>query len=133
MGAKANLSNNKEVLGFGLDSSVILQYVGGIDGGRTLDVSDFTEDVIKAGHIVIRSTADDTIWKPLPVADGEYQALPEGFEYVGVVVSSVSAEQPMVGIMNNGQVNDIASPYPISSELKTALKAAVPTLIFIHA
>lgn len=133
MGAKANLSNNKEVLGFGLDSAVILHYVGGIDGGRTLDVTDFTGDVIRAGHIVIRSTTDDTIWKPMPVSDGEYQALPSDFEYAGVVVSSVPTSQPMVGIMIEGQVNDVASPYPISASLKTALKAAIPTLVFIHA
>lgn len=133
MGAKANLANAAEVFGLGIDSVVISHYVGGIDGGRTLDVSGFSGDVIKAGHIVIRSTSDESLYKPLPVSDSEYATLPEGFEYVGVVVSSVSAAHPMVGIMNSGTVNDAASPYPISAALKTALKTAVPTLIFIHA
>lgn len=133
MGAKANLANAAEIHSFGLDSVVISHYVGGIDGGRTLDVSNFAEDTIKAGHIVIRSTSDETLYKPLPVADGEYAALPEGFEYVGVVVSSVKASMPLVGIMNSGTVNDAASPYPIGTALKAALKEAVPTLIFIHA
>ena len=132
MGAKANLANAAEVHGFGLDSVVISNYLGGIDGGRTLDVADFSEDVIKAGHVVIRSTSDHTLYKPMPVADGEYGSLPSGFEYVGVVVSSVPKDMPLVGIMNAGTVNDAASPYPIDG-IKAALKAAVPTLIFIHA
>ena len=133
MGAKANLANAAEVFGMGADSVVISHYVGGIDGGRTLDVSGYTEAEIKAGHIVIRSTSDETLYKPMPVSGGEYSSLPSGYEYVGVVVSTVLASQPLVGIMNAGTVNDAASPYPISAQLKTDLKSAVPTLIFIHA
>ena len=133
MGAKANLSNGSEVLGFGLDSVVIAHYVGGIAGGRTLDVSDFTEDIIKAGHIVIRSTTDGTVYKPMPVSGGSYGTLPTGFEYVGVVVNSVSKAQPVVGIMNSGEVNDAACPFEMPSAVRTAIKTAVPTLIFIHA
>ena len=133
MGAQGNLSHDSGVVGFGLDSVVIAHYVGGIAGGRTLDVTDFTEEVIKAGHIVIRSTTDESVYKPLPVSGGAYAALPEGFEYVGVVVCSVSAKQPLVGIMNSGEVNDAASPFEVTAEIKAAMKEAVPTLIFIHA
>lgn len=133
MGAQANLSNGNEVLGFGLDSVVIAHYVGGIAGGRTLDVTGFNEEVIKAGHIVIRSTSDDTVFKPMPVSGTAYGTLPTGYEYVGVVVSTVSAKQPVVAIMNSGEVNDAAMPFEMSSAMKTAVKEAVPTLIFIHA
>lgn len=135
MGATANLSKTGETVGFGLDSVVIVNYVGGIPGGRTLDVTDFAPDVIKAGHIVIRSTADETVFKPMPVASSgdAYAALPSDYEYVGVVVSSVSKETPFVGIMNDGTFNDEASPYPLTSEMKAALKEVVPTLIPYHA
>ena len=133
MGAQANLSQGSEMLGFGLDSVVIAHYVGGIAGGRTLDVTGFTGDVIKAGHIVIRSTSDNSVYKPLPVSGNAYAALPSGFEYVGVVVNSVSTKMPLVGIMNSGEVNDAASPFEVTAAIKTAMKEAVPTLIFIHA
>jgi hypothetical protein len=33
--------------------------------------------------------------------------------------------------MHTGVVNDMASPYPLDT-IKTALKAAVPTLVFEH-
>lgn len=135
MGATANLYKTGEVVGFGLDSVVIVNYVGGIPGGRTLDVTDFAPDTIKAGHIVIRSTVDDTVYKPMPVVSGgdAYAALPADYEYVGIVVSSVAKDVPFVGIMNDGTFNDVASPYPLTAEIKAALKAAVPTLIPYHA
>ena len=135
MGATANLSKAGEVVGFGLDSVVIVNYVGGIPGGRTLDVADFAPETIKAGHIVIRSTVDDTVYKPMPVnSEGNaYASLPADHEYVGVVVCSVSKEAPFVGIMNDGTFNDVAAPYPLTPEIKAALKAAVPTLIPYHA
>lgn len=135
MGATANLSKTGEVVGFGLDSVVIVNYVGGIPGGRTLDVTDFAPDTIKAGHIVIRSTVDETVYKPMPVVSGgdAYASLPSDYEYVGIVVSSVSKDAPFVGIMNHGTFNDVASPYPLTAEIKSALKEAVPTLIAYHA
>ena len=135
MGATANLSKAGEVVGFGLDSVVIVNYVGGIPGGRTLDVTDFAPDTIKAGHIVIHSTVDETVYKPMPITSGgdAYAALPADFEYAGVVVNSVSKEAPFVGIMNHGTFNDVAAPYPLTAEIKAALKEAVPTLIPYHA
>jgi hypothetical protein len=118
-----------ESFGFGNDPIVIRNYVAGIIGGKILDVEDYTEEFIRAGHIVIRK---DDEYKPLPVKDGKYEALPEGYEYVGVVVATKATKEPFVGIMYSGEVNDVASPYPISTELKAALKVAVPTLVFNH-
>ena len=130
MGATANLANEMEVIGAGIDSIVIRHYVAGIIGGRTLDVTGFTEPVIKAGHIVIRDTANDT-YKPMPVKNGAYDTLPGSHEYVGVVVCSKPVSEPLVGIMYDGEVNDVASPYPIDS-IKAALKTALPKLSFMH-
>lgn len=129
----ANLSKTGEVIGFGHDSVVIVNYVGGIPGGRTLDVTDFAPEVIKAGHIVIRSTVDETVFKPMPVSGDAYASLPADYEYVGVTVNSASKELPFVGIMIDGTFNDVAAPYPLTAEMKAALKVAVPTLIPYHA
>ena len=75
------------------------------------------------------------MYKPMPVTSGgdAYASLPSNFEYVGVVVCSVSKEAPFVGIMNDGTFNDVAAPYPLTAEIKAALKEAVPTLIPYHA
>lgn len=118
-----------EAFGFGNDPIVIRRYLAGIKGGKVLDVTNFTEEFIRAGHIVVRHKESD-VYMPLPVANGEYAALPTGCEYVGVVVSSKAKTEPFVAIMHTGVVNDAACPYPMKDELKTALKAAVPTLVF---
>lgn len=132
MGALADLSKQEREILSGMDSVVIRKYIAGIIGGRTLDMTGFKGSVIKAGHIVIRDTATDT-YKPMPVnANGKsYEDLPGSHEYAGVVVCSKPANEPLVGIMYNGEVNDVASPYPIDS-IKADLKEALPMLVFMH-
>lgn len=120
-----------EAFGFANDPIVIRRYLAGIKGGKVLDTTNYTEEYVKAGHIVIRHKESDT-YRPLPVASGQYAALPEGCEYVGVVVATKLAREPFVSIMHTGVMNDVACPYPMNEELKAALKAAVPTLVFEH-
>jgi hypothetical protein len=135
MGAQANLNQEGMRIDSANDSIVIRNYGAGIKGGRTLDMSDFPSDLkcIRAGHIVIRSTVDETLYKPMPVAAGgqAYASLPANYEYVGVVVATKPVDYPLVGIMYAGEVNDVASPYPVTS-IKAALKTALPGLVFMH-
>lgn len=135
MGAQANLNQEGMRIESANDSIVIRHYRAGIKGGRTLDMTDFPSGLkcIKAGHVVIRSTEDDTLYKPMPVAsDGKnYASLPSNFEYVGVVVATKPVDYPLVGIMYDGEVNDVASPYPVTS-IKAAMKTALPGLVFMH-
>lgn len=135
MSAKANLVNEPTKIVSGIDSVVIRQYNSGITGGRTLDMTDFKEEVIKAGHLVIRTPDEDNkeyIYKPMPVEDGAYKDLPEKHEYVGVVVCSKPSNEPLVGIMDDGRVNDKSMPYPFKEAMEKAVKAALPSLIFEH-
>jgi len=135
MGAIATMGSDPKKVTFGNDDVVIRQYIGGIIGGRTLDMTDFSEDVIQAGHVVIRALDEDGenyTYKPMPVSDGAYGTLPDKYEYAGVVVRSKPKEEPFVGIMDDGRVNDIAMPYPLTSDMKTAIKTALPKLIFEH-
>ena len=134
MGATANLSNELQVITSGLDSVVIRRFGAGIIGGRTLDVSGYPHDVIKAGHIIIQSTEDETLFKPMPLAASSYNSydsLPSNHKYAGVLVRSVTKDAPLAAIMYNGEVNDEASPYPITS-IKSALATALPGLVFMH-
>lgn len=131
MGATANLANESQTIGSGMDSVVIRKYGSGIIGGRTLDVTNVATDVIKAGHVIIRSATDDTDYKPMPVEDGAYDTLPSGYEYAGVLVRSITKKEPLAAIMYAGEVNDKASPYPVDS-IKSAMKTALPGLVFMH-
>lgn len=115
----------------GMDSVVIRREGASIIGGRTLDTSGFPDKQVRAGHIIIRETSTDT-WKPLGVSNGAYTSLPEGHTYEGVMKASRPVDAPFAPIMYEGEVNDKASPYPLTDALKTALKAALPGLYFKH-
>jgi hypothetical protein len=122
--AVTNLNYNTDITGFdaGIDSVTIANYIEGIPGGRSLDVTGFTPKAIRAGHVVIRETASGN-YKPMPVnaAGDAYAALPGGHTIEGVVVSSVTTNEAMVGIMVRGSVNEEASPFPVTAAIKTAL------------
>lgn len=132
------MTNERQQIVFGNDSVVIQKYISGLKGGRTLDVTGYSETDILAGHVVI--TDGSGTYKPMPlidevvseVATGRkvYGTLPNGYSYAGVVYRSVSAKKPAVSIMTNGEVNIEAVPYPMTSIL-SAFKAAVPFIAFI--
>lgn len=121
-----------EVLEFGIDSVVIRNYIAGITGGKALDTTGYTPKYIQAGHVVIRDTATGT-YKPMPLnTDGTaYATLPTGSEYAGFVVSTVLTDEPLVGIMYAGEVNDKAVPYSVDS-IASAIKTALPQIAFYH-
>jgi hypothetical protein len=118
---------NKKMNGFdaGLDSVIIISYLEGIPAGRALDVTDFPDDVIVAGHAVIRATATG-VYKPMPVSGGAYAALPAGHTIEGVTVSTVTTDEAAVSIMVRGSVNKAASRYPVTP----AIVAALPLIRF---
>lgn len=120
----------KTAFGFGSDPIVIRHFGDGIKGGKVLDVTGYGEEFIRAGHVVIKETATG-VYKPMPVSADAYASLPAGHEYVGVVVANKETAEPFVGIMTDGEVNDVASPYPLDSILSD-FKAAVPTIRFDH-
>ena len=117
--------------GFGNDPIVIRKHVDGIKGGRLLDVTGFTDEFVKAGHVIIRDTATQTTYKPMPVSGTAYGSLPANYEYVGIVERTVPTAEPFVAILTIGEVNEKVLPYPIDS-IKAAFKSAVPTIVFNH-
>lgn len=157
--ATANLGGEAVIIASGLDSVVIRKYIAGIDGGRTLDVSGYPLDIIKAGHVIIRSTETGE-YKPLPIeaAINTDPSLPDyryggtvddTWELAGVLVRSVPKGDARAAVMYAGEVNDKAMPYSIDVDmmkftgvegtseksgqtLRDALKAALPTLVFLH-
>jgi hypothetical protein len=119
-----------ESFGFDKDPIVIRKYIAGYQQGKVLDVTDFTEEYIRKGHVIIYNPTTE-VYKPMPVASGKYSTLPSGYEYVGVACATKSKKEPFVAIMYSGEVNDVASPFDVEP-IKAALKTAVPTLVFKH-
>lgn len=114
------LNSEKSTVDTSRDSIVIAKVLETLVGGRSLDVTGFTPAVIKAGHVVIKETATGTC-KPMPVTGTAYAALPAGHTIEGVVMASTMTNRAMVGIMVRGTVNEVASPYPVTAAIKTAL------------
>jgi len=119
--ATTNLNNEQQVIDTGMDSIVIVKCLETIPGGRSLDVTGFTPTVIRKGHIIIKDNAD--VYKPMPITTlgDAYDALPASHTYVGVLNASIPTNKPMAAIMVRGTVNEVASPYPVTTAMKTAL------------
>lgn len=128
--ATVDLINSRTTVDYGNDSVVVPKFISGIRGGRSLDVTDVTASVIKAGHVIIKTSAGD--YAPMPVTDGAYGALPTGASYVGVLYKTIPTTNAQASIMTNGEVNSVAAPYPMDAILD-AFKAACPFIAFVSA
>lgn len=115
-------------VGFGNDSVVVRTITSTLEGGRVLNMEGFEGEVVKAGHVIIKNTLEGT-YKPMPVSGGAYSSLPGGYEYVGILISSITKTDPFAAILNAGQVCEPALPYAMTG-IKADFKAAVPTIVF---
>jgi len=127
-GTTANLNNTGTNFDTSNDGIVIVSNLENIPGGKTLDTTGFSPEVIPAGHLVIEETATGVL-KPMPVSGDDYGSLPSGHTYKGVVVSSVLKTKPFVSVMIRGSVNKNASKYGIASIL-SAVRTALPLIRF---
>lgn len=121
---EANLSKSSEV-NTSLDSIICQNLMEDIPGGRTLDVSAETVEVIKAGRVIIVETASGD-HKPLAISGGAYVSVPEGHTVKGILYGSILTSKPMASIMVRGTVNekaavDAAELPPYIAAHKTAL------------
>ena len=126
MGVTASLNNQGQSFDTGNDTIVVPRVFETVIGGRTLDATGFTPEVIPAGHVVIKEDATGN-HKPMPINGSAYASLPANHSVVGVVISTVQTAKPFVGICVRGSVNEVASPYPPT----TAIKNALPLIRFI--
>lgn len=146
---KQDISKKTEAVDFGgFDSIVIVKHGADIPGGRTLDVTGFPLNVIKASHVVI--TDGKGVYKPFPVkqkmnvetpvvdAEGnpvyEYGSLPESFSICGMVYRSVLKSAPAVSILTQGIVNDVVmkEQYIELGAIAAQFKTACPDITFTH-
>ena len=125
----AHVNLNREIgIDTSLDCIVIIKALADIPGGRALDVTGFSQNVIKAGHIIIRDNNNE--FKPMPVnsENTAYDSLPGSHSIVGVLKASIPTKDARAAIVTMGQINAAASPYPITQEIKNAL----PNIQFLY-
>ena len=128
MSTTANLATQSNGYDTGNDTIVIVKVLEAIPGGKTLDVTGFTPDVIPAGHLIIEETSTGVL-KPMPISGTAYGALPASHTYKGVLISTILTAKPFAGIMVRGTVNKNASFYTIASVL-TAVRTDLPLIRF---
>lgn len=116
---------------YSFSPEVIRSFIDTVKGGVVLDTTGYEEEYIQAGHIIIRDSATQKTYKPMPLSDGAYGSLPEGYEYVGVNIHTVPKDEALVAVLTIGEVNENLLPYPITS-IKSAFKSAVPTINWAH-
>lgn len=119
--AITSLNRDNYLIDDGNDYKVIVRDLADVPGGRSLDVSSWNEDVIRAAHI-IKFTASTGEYAPLGVSNGAYVQLADGEEYAGVLKVSVLKDKPFAAIMTMGEVNAAASPYPVTAAIVAGLQ-----------
>lgn len=125
MPVQVNLVDDGVNVDMSKDSIVIIENQFSIPGGKSLDVTGFTPDVLNAGHVIIKETATGN-YKPMPLATGNaaYDTLPTGHTYEGILVATILKKRPFAGVMLEGWVNEVAAPFPMTS-IKSAFLTAV--------
>ena len=125
-----DLTPKKNQVVFGDDSVVIQKYISGIKGGRTLDVTEVYEKVIKAGHLIIKNV-ETGVYKACPVATDIFRQPAESWKYVGVLYRSIPVSNPAASIMTMGEVNEAAMPFQFAEGAKEAFLKDCPHIVFI--
>lgn len=124
--ATVNLNRDSYLVDDGNEGKIIIANLADIPGGRALDMTGYTDEVVKAGHIIIKKASGE--FAPLGVSDGSYVSLDTGEEYAGVLKASILAEKPFAAILTVGEVNAAASPYPVTSTIASGL----PQIKFLY-
>ena len=128
--AITSLNRDSYLIDDGNDYKVIVRDLADVPGGRSLDMTGWTPDVIRAGHIIKHNTTTDE-YAPLGITGSNsdtYASLEEYEEYAGVLKVSVTKDRPLAAIMTMGEVNAAASPYPVTS----TIAAGLPQIKFLY-
>lgn len=140
-----DLKGNTEKMLTGRDNIVIVKYLDGLVGGRSLDVTDYKsvcgKSVVEAGTVII--TNGSGTYKPMAIVEDtdtvdeqtvglgtySYGSLPSGYSYAGFLVASIDAEKDGAAIMTRGKINKAVVPFALTSIL-SAVKTALPLIEF---
>lgn len=100
----ANLANEGNQVDTTFDEIIIKKLLIDIPGGKTLDTTGITDDVLKAGRVIIEQTSNKAL-KPLAISAGAYAALPGGHTYKGILIATILLKRPFASVLLAGDVN----------------------------
>lgn len=109
-----NINTKKVGINFGKDNIITQKWIAGIKGGRALDVTDYSLDVIYAGTPVI---VKDGAYKPFPLTQ-------KGENLPTAAVSAQTAGSAIVGTVYEGVTADTASAVKCAMADKTIVYLA---------
>lgn len=97
---KQDITEKKQGVDFtSYDSIVIKKHITDIEGGRTLDMTDYPEDVLFAAHVIISQVVNsEKVYKPMPVVPIS------GYVYTEVADPSGSNPQSEGWFVKDGSV-----------------------------
>lgn len=124
-----NLGDKHTLYNDGLDSLVVVNCLGDVPSGSSLDVSSGLPagaKMIQAGHIIVKTSTGSI--KPLAVTGKAYAEKGTTDTYLGVLKHSVLVSDPRAAILTIGQVNAAACPFPITD----AIVKGLPRIEFIN-
>jgi len=125
----ANLNNTPIEVDTTMDSVVIIKVDHDIPGGKTLDVTGVTDEVLKAGRVIVEETATKKL-KPLKIVDGDYESLPGGHSYKGVLIATILLKKPFASVMLAGNVNEQAAINYDLPAFPSGAKTALTHILF---
>jgi hypothetical protein len=125
----ANLNNTPVEVDTTMDSVVIIKVDHDIPGGKTLDVTGVTDEVLKAGRVIIEETATGKL-KPLKIVSGAYESLPSVHTYKGVLIATILLKKPFASVMLAGNVNEQAAINYELPAFPSGAKTALTHILF---
>lgn len=125
----ANLNDAATQVDTTFDSIIIKKLLIDIPGGKTLDVTGITDEVLKAGRVIIEETATGVL-KPLGITSGAYVALPSGHTYKGILIATILLKRPFASVLLAGDVNKQAVIEYGLPAVPSAAITALPNILF---
>lgn len=125
----ANLSNTPVQVDTTFDSIIIKRLLIDIPGGKTLDVTGITDEVLKAGRVIIEETATGVL-KPLAISAGAYAALPSLHTYKGILIATILLKRPFASVLLAGDVNKQAVIEYGLPAIPAGAITALPNILF---
>lgn len=128
--AKANIgAKTTLIIDTAWDDVVIELLLEDVTGGRTLSTEGITEDVFKAGRVVIEEDATGEV-KLLKIVGEAYEDVPVGHTVMGILYRTVTKDFPLGPIMVRGTVNEEAAKNYGLPVYKSAVKNALTLIRF---
>ncbi|WP_276679733.1 hypothetical protein [Empedobacter brevis] len=128
-GPYVDLTSKKDYPTNGKDQVVWRSKLGYYSGGRTLDVTELTDDAVYAGHIIVRDKTTE-VCRALEVTGDTFNDIKVNDEILGLTVTSVPKNKAFVSMVTIGIAAENALPFKMTDELKAKVQAALPGLQF---